>query len=251
MQIRPWHQVMSVILIVALQLVYLGDPLTALAAMQHAIVDDFEIISPAPINCLADLLPQETLTAIGLDQQRPVELISRRSASGKHFLREDGSNVAIFSMERMHYQDAAGDWHEIDNTIVPYKDKQFTYRNKSNNLLFLFSDQKPGNPVRWQIADSWLEMELVNAEASTAVLDANTIYYPESYPGVGLKFTAQTDALKESLVFHAPPEQTQFTFYLTTEGLTLREEQGLIGVYSNKDEELLSALAPPFLIDAN
>lgn len=250
MHIRPWHRLLSVILVVVLQLVVLQSPLTALAAMHSTSTDDLEIINPAPANPLANLFPQEVLIAAGLDQQRPVELINRRSASGKHFLREDGSIVAIFSMERLHYQDEAGNWREADNTIVPYSYEQFTYRNRANDHLFFFSDKRPGNPVRWQFDEYWLEMELEDAKASKAVVEANTICYPEIYPDMDLKYTARNNALKEALIFHSPPGQTQFSFHLKTEGLTLQEEQGFIGVYCGTEGELLSALAPPFLIDA-
>lgn len=59
---------------------------------------------------------------------KEIEILEKRKAREKHFLREDGTFKAIVYNDDIHYL-KNGKYEEIDNTIVEEED---FYTNKSN-----------------------------------------------------------------------------------------------------------------------
>lgn len=220
----------------------------SLSAIKEPIV---KLPTTSPIeNILSSILPAKTYNALAMNSGgRPVEIISLRSSTGKHFRLEDGRNVAIHFMERLHYLDKNGLWQEIDNTVIPVRNQDYAYRNKANDVLFYFTDGTDGNRARMEFGDCWLEMELVGSQPAKATINDNAVYYPEVFPSIGLEYVALNDSLKESLYFYSPPKTHEFSFSIQTQGLELRENSGIIEIYSLATNEYISSFMAPFLID--
>lgn len=55
------------------------------------------------------------------------EEVSKRCACSKHFLNDDGSYTAEIGAGAIHYEHAAGDWRDIDNTLILSDDENYEY----------------------------------------------------------------------------------------------------------------------------
>ena len=156
---RPLALVMSLVL---LSQTVLLDGMVATAAVN---------VSPQFIN----LIPPE-LEAEEKEPAVPVsEDTSLRTADSKHFLNNDNSYSALIYSQPVHYQDAAGDWTEIDNTLVDMGDY---YAPKASGAgIFLPKDLDKGK-VTLSSGKYALAIDVHMASLSSAAPEIDLILIP-------------------------------------------------------------------------
>ena len=98
-----------------------------------------------PLNVWAEEAAERTATAenTGVDVepgQDHAEILDevpeRRGESEKHFLRSDGSYLAVQYEVPVHYEDADGQWEEIDNTLTLQSDAAQTAAQSLSPISF-------------------------------------------------------------------------------------------------------------------
>lgn len=94
-----------------------------------------------------------------------VELLHRRAACGKHFRNPDGSHTAVFATGPMHYQDAAGDWQDIDLSFRQAGADYISDRNIVHVVVrgagVEIRESRTGDGIRWILPGA----PAVNAQA--------------------------------------------------------------------------------------
>ena len=89
------------------------------------------------------------------------EDVSKRGAYEKHFARSDGSFIAATYAEPVHYQNAAGEWVEIDNHLVSAtEDGAAVLKNRSGPLTVAFACAPSGKIGSIRYADHTLRWSM-------------------------------------------------------------------------------------------
>ncbi len=69
-----------------------------------------------------------------------IELIEKRTPTGKHFLNPDGSYTAQIAIEPIHYKDENGNFQDCELDIVPESNWEFEYVVRKNTFTAYFND---------------------------------------------------------------------------------------------------------------
>lgn len=169
----------------------------------------------------------------------------RRTRTSRTFRTPRGFRTE-FSSGSLHYQDAAGNWHPVDTTLVP-SGAGFVTRADDTRVQ-LPASARDGVVVTEDGA--WLSFRLRGASGAAALVSGRSAAYRDVLPGVDLAYHADADSLKETLTLEGPGTATDFTFELSTSpGLRL-VQQGDSVVALDEGGGGAFSLLPPFMDDA-
>ena len=154
------------------------------------------------------------------------ELEALRGERSKIFLNSDGSRTGRFFTSPVHYQTSAGDWAEIDTTLIASDRSGYAWRNTAGSFEVHFSaTASEDEMVSVTDATSSVTFGFEGADpTSTAVIEGSKITYPSVKPGMDLVYEVREGEVKEFLVLQAAPQQQLgLRFPLTLTNLTAEE----------------------------
>ena len=200
------------------------------------------------------------------------EIVESRNEFSKEYLLSDGSRSLVVYDQPVHYLSEAGNYVEIDNSLVETEEG---YENADNEYDVTFTDNgESQGEVKFE-ADDYkidfsyiddmaseespnLETEVKDAQESVSdviqfghVINSSTITYDGYNNGVKLEYEPVSSGVKENIIVNEPGKN-RFVFKINTYGLTPRinefNEVELIDKDSNQVKYYFPA---PFMEDAD
>lgn len=158
--------------------------------------------------------------------QRIKELIERRSANAKHYLRDDGLVECVIIARPQHYRDKDGKWQDIRPRLRG-ENREVAPKGKLRRLFELVCDEAPYTYLLARRADKVFRMEYEDGVLEWSFPGANkvqgqpgedVIEYPEAFPFAVLRYKAQDIGVKEEIILQ-PGATNFFTVRFETEAL--------------------------------
>ncbi|MBE6885676.1 MAG: hypothetical protein E7486_01900, partial [Ruminococcaceae bacterium] len=251
-----WQSVLAVLLSAAFFIVTLPIPAGA----------EEEILSSIPEGTFSNediyggTMPLAELT----DEDIVGELAERREASVKHFQLTDGTVVAAVYDEPVHFQNEAGQWIDLDNTLSDtgsdYENTEAPVRvkfskNPSNGKLYTL--QGSDYRIKWGLegmrgAASARKIALLESEKDSKLGVRSTserLIYENALTNVDLAYRVTGRGIKEDIILQSKDVAGSFVFTLQTNRMTVEQEGNEILLY-NLDGQAVYVLSAPYMTDA-
>lgn len=246
------------------------------------------VVQVAPMSTFAETIGTESekfeesgySTEVSQEEEDPIvigEDVDRRDSSNtKYFKMSDGTIKAAVYKDPVLYQDSAGKWQEIDNTLETSDDENDEisnfngYATKSNKFRVKFaknSNQK--KLVSIKMGDYSVSLSLLNKtkknnssmkqekkakiEDLTAASKASQkIYYENILPDTNIEYIVNGSGVKENIVIKSAQSNYQYSFGIDVKDLTLTlEDDGCIYAKDVNTGKTVFVLPKPFMLDAN
>lgn len=132
------------------------------------------------------------------------ELVDKRTETSKTFLNPDGTLTTEISQKPIHFKNNRKEWQPIENELVENQKEQ-VYENKANAFKVKFDqEQKTDSPfMELEDEQTTVEFELEPLEHtdemaanSEAVVEGESITYPNVYQNIDIKYTIGNDRVK-------------------------------------------------------
>jgi hypothetical protein len=165
-------------------------------------------------------------------------------------MQSDGTYQTVISAASVNYQDVEGNWHPIDDSIVPSKTAGFAYHNAANRFDVQFPGDLSKGVVKYQLGSDWLTFALASAQGVATPSD-NTVAYTDPTSGTIVSYTVNSDILKESVTFADAAAAHALSYDVAVSaGVSLRAlPNGETGVFGS-DGSMIAAFAPPTMQDS-
>lgn len=164
---------------------------------------------------------------------------------------DDGTVTRVYTPFNTHYLTDGGTYAEIDLAILP-SDSQYDYENTANTALTYFRPASTeGDMVRVAVPDGRsASFHFVDGAAADPVIDANTITYPEMYPGVAAKYTTVPDGVLEELVVPEPLDDYTFHQRVMLEGVYPKPQpDGSITMHDSTTQHMVFMIPAPMMYE--
>ena len=246
------------------------------------------VVQVAPMSTFAETIETESekfeesgySTEVSQEEEDPIvigEDVDRRDSSNtKYFKMSDGTIKAAVYKDPVLYQDSAGKWQEIDNTLETSDNENDElsnfngYATKSNKFRVKFaknSNQK--KLVSIKMGDYSVSLSLLNKtkknnssmkqekkakiEDLTAASKASQkIYYENILPDTNIEYIVNGSGVKENIVIKSAQSNYQYSFEIDVKDLTLTlEDDGCIYAKDVNTGKTVFVLPKPFMLDAN
>ena len=208
---------------------------------------------------------------------------SLRSASEKHFRLSNGSFAAVDYGETVHYQDEAGTWQDVDNTLFLQKadTASSVYRSRNGDEVrsfaavvdetgYLFTAESGKTAVAFYAQDTSHDGK-ERSDAVTAVVEnpaaptrseeefqalplaeqvelrtlTSGLSYSDLWEKTDLAYQIHGLDVKESIVLNGPEAANAYAFRMELDGLSaVLTEEGGISLTDPKGEEVFYIPAP-------
>jgi YD repeat-containing protein len=146
---------------------------------------------------------------------------------------------------------SGGAWHEIDNRLAFNADNGGSFDNTANGYSLRLPDDLGGAPVRLSDGDASLAFKLAGADGRATASGA-TATYAEALPGVDVEYTAENNAVKESLTLDGPASPSAYRFSLSvSDGIRPRTNAAGQIAFFDRDGQVRFALDRPFMEDSS
>lgn len=135
-----------------------------------------------------------------------------RAARSTVYKNADGSQTAVFADDDVNYQDAAGAWQAIDNSVVT-DTTTGDLVNKANGWQVRFGDSSTGLSFkRSPKAAGVVVFTPVGSGLSKPKGSGSQVTYSEVWPGVDLMYELSGSAVKETVLIRSRSAGSSFTF---------------------------------------
>jgi hypothetical protein len=185
--------------------------------------------------------PAPVTPKTGFVPGKSTEDVSKRSAQSKTFRNPDGSHTAQISGDVQHYWTGSG-WADISNRLVA--DPAGGYRNQANSFTARFRS----SDVRVETPQGAITLNPAGDTLGAPVVDAaaETVTYPDVWPGVDVRYRVQSTGVKEELVLRRRPSMSQFPFQVGGTSLSSHADGSLAmsGTFAGKWK-----VSPPVVFD--
>jgi len=176
------------------------------------------------------------------------ELTALRTRTSKTLISRGGYQFITYPGS-IHYQDGAGKWQDIDNTLVKSHRDGYAYQNRANSYSAYFPTDLGSQPIQFALGTASVAFSLVGEQGPVAV-SGNTATYVRALPGVSISFAALNDQLKETLIL-STVDQSSFTYTLNVSpGLTAKPAGFGAIDFVDSSGKTLFGFAPPYVTDA-
>lgn len=186
------------------------------------------------------------------------ELVDERDAFTEVWANADGTETVKLHAEPVHFQPTGSEaWERIDNSLVPDGERPGWVRNAANEWTVRFGPITPGGGGGVELVTDagparFAPETAADAEPVAPVVGegdaANTVTYPDVWPGVDVVYTVWGDRVKEDIVVKTT-DRSDFPFLV--EGMQLTGATGDVPgvelVASGVQAEQVSVLAPEVL----
>ena len=176
---------------------------------------------------------------------KEIEILEKRKAREKHFLREDGTFKAIVYNDDIHYL-KNGKYEEIDNTIVEEED---FYTNKSNSYKVKFGKKDKKNLMEIEKDGYYLKIKLKNNKFNKFDVKKQELKYIDILDNIDIDYKIMNNKVKEGLILKDKScIDKKILFDVDTNlDLILKEDRSIIALKDNKEYFKIDA---PFMIDS-
>jgi RHS repeat-associated protein len=157
---------------------------------------------------------------------------------------DSGAHVAQIFTGPVHYRDAAGEWQQIDTSVVPVEGG---FRNGANDFtIFMPETLSASDGVRTTIDGGSLEVTLAGADPAKARAEDRAVVYKGAFKHVDVRYRMLDEGYAEDLVLGSAKAPSGFRFRIETTGLALNLlEEGAIEVTA-ADGAVVAVMPPPF-----
>ena len=187
----------------------------------------------------------------------------------KVYERDDGVNIAVVSMDAVHYQDEEGSWRDIDNTLqeengvltnrensmsveIPQnmKDSEVAVeqggRRVSFKLLGNVTDTAPEVKPSGSLSGSAVDTEILQNKVSSLV-------YENALNQVDIAYDVEPEGLKESIILKEKPEgRAIYQYEITANGLeAVLEADNSIRFNEEANGETVFHMPAPYMFDSS
>jgi RHS repeat-associated protein len=178
------------------------------------------------------------------------EIPELRSRTSRTFLEEPGTYRLEAYAGSINYQDHAGIWQPIDNTLLPSLKPGYALRNKANRYSLELPAALSLAPVRISEGARWISYSLEGAEGLLAS-NGSRASYRGALPQVAINYEALADSVKEMVVLASADAPSSFRFLVhASPGLSADVDRRAV-VFRDADGKTAFAFTPPFMVDAN
>ena len=178
------------------------------------------------------------------------ELPGLRTRTSRTYL-VNGEYQAELYGGSVNYQDSAGNWQPIDNSLVASTAPGYAWQNKANQYTLLLPSTLSAAPVSFQSPSGTVRLKLAGAGGTAAVAGA-TVTYASALPGVSVSLTAENDAMKEAVTLDGPQSSRALVYSLTlSPGLQASATAGGGVVITDASGKEQFGFDPPTMVDAS
>ncbi|HEX2196289.1 MAG TPA: hypothetical protein VHJ76_05120 [Actinomycetota bacterium] len=173
------------------------------------------------------------------------ENVSLRSQGAKVFAVPGGGAhfLQLFNTP-VHFQDANGDWQEIDTSLVRTAGG---FRNGANSFdVFLPARLSAADPVQVGVGGGSLSIAMAGVSPSVGEPENDAVTYPELRDGVSAEYALTDSGYKENVFLASPDAPSSFTYDIRARGLTLGQEAD--GRITVRTAEGQVGLFPPLFV---
>ena len=179
-------------------------------------------------------LKDDILSQVDTQREKELKYVARlheeETLRTHVYLNNDGSKNLYLYDHPVQYQDEQGKMHDISLDIADTDDAKYPYRTKANSAVTAFpaslSDgvKLTGNGVDLRLA-AQVPISSTNINQQVQRLDDQTISYTYD-SNTTIEYSLTYTGFKEDIVVNAYTGQTEYNFFLYTNGLTLMELDG-------------------------
>lgn len=140
----------------------------------------------------------------------------------------DGTRTHVISQAATrYYDDAIGQWQPIDPTVRP-TEGDFGYANETNVASARFETTlDPESLFRYELKGRQLTYgapRLPNLQTASAVVENNVVTYPDTSPGIDVRYTVDAGQVLEEIVLKEKKDITTISQVLRADDLDVRAE---------------------------
>jgi hypothetical protein len=158
----------------------------------------------------------------------PIPTLSTRTS---YTYAQDGHYSTTMSLGSLNYLDPSGSWQPIDDTLVGSGASGYAWQNRANNYTAYLPSDLAASLVKFATPSGWVGFSLQGwtgagpgvAGGDTATYNGSISYNPTpqmccgvQYTGIQATYTAQNDALKETLTIPGPQVPPSFNYTIQT-----------------------------------
>ncbi|MGH9119130.1 MAG: hypothetical protein ACRD0A_14990, partial [Acidimicrobiales bacterium] len=235
------------------------------AAVSPAVTPTPRVPSGSPTPIVGEVepetrIPLPSVPVLGFDPVTSVEVVDQRSADRTVFRNTDGTLTLQAWGEPRFYQPAGSEaWEPIDNRLVADEDRPGWLRNEANSWTVRFGPVAADGSGGVEIDVDGRTVRFGPSGGSAVPIapvpgtgdQANTVTYPDAWPGVDLVYRVTGSGVKEELVVR---QATRAVFGFRLEGAAFDPDPanpgGLVERGRARDEGGL-VVNPPDIVDAS
>jgi len=203
------------------------------------------VAGPVAASAATDEVNQPTVASQG-------ELIDDLStATSNTYINADGSRTVEVYTAPVNYQDPAGDWRAIDNTLVAAPGSAYAVQNAANDYKALIPQDASSTPVKFVTDGGWITMKMEGADSAPSVTGA-TATFNDVQDADSVTYSATNAGLKENIELDAAPGASDlfYTYKIdASAGLTAAVEDGAIE-FRSADGDVVATIPTGNMIDA-
>lgn len=182
---------------------------------------------------------------------KEIELIGKRKAREKHFLKQNGVIEAQVFDEDIHFL-KNGIYEEIDNTLI---NKGDYYTNKNNAYKVTFAKTSKDDLTKISIGDNYIKTKLVNCNLSQLTENITesklhkNVCYPDIIDNVDLEYNIMPAKVKEAIILKNKAvdlEKLEFSIETNLE-LELLDKK----ILAKSNDKVCFEFDAPYMIDAD
>ncbi len=160
---------------------------------------------------------------VGYDPDLSTELAGERTATSKEFSNPDGTRTTRVYNEPVHYQDTAGEWRNVDTSLVPADssgDRLTPAADDTNLTLAQRGDDPALAELSVEDGRHAVGFGIAGAAGATAEVSGDAATYQDVRRDSDVVLQAVHGAVKETIILNSPEAPREWVFPLTLEGLT-------------------------------
>ncbi len=182
---------------------------------------------------------------------KEIELIGKRKAREKHFLKQNGVIEAQVFDEDIHFF-KDGTYEEIDNTLI---DVGNYYTNKNNAYKVSFAKTSKDELTNISIGDNYIKTKLVNCNLSRLtenIMESKlhkNVCYPNILNNIDLEYNIMPAKVKEAIILkNKDIDLEKLVFSIETNMQLILLDKKIV---AKSDDKVCFEFDAPYMIDAN
>lgn len=140
-------------------------------------------------------------TVINDPNRAQPEISARRTAMTETYAMGNGVFASTSDGTAHNYMDANAEWQIIDTTLEPLThDQDYHFSAEKNSFQIFFKNDLTGLFGKFSIGNSSMRFGLDRPNPSVAMIDRNTITYPNVFSNTDLKYTLTSELMLEEFI---------------------------------------------------
>jgi RHS repeat-associated protein len=149
-------------------------------------------------------------------------LATDRSANTRAYLNADGTKSVVYTADATSYKDQAGNWQNIDNTLVEGADG--VWHTKANSWIASFGNSATYGVAITENGSTFREIpqdaDSVDPSVETDSTGTQTVTYKNLWNGIDLTYKVSGSDVKESIIVENKDAATNYAFAYSGANLT-------------------------------